>query len=184
MKKMSEYIVSYMDKKRNYSIEEITVISYGIELFLNSVIKIIVYMLIGILIGRMKEVLFSFLIWCSVRKQSGGRHAQNDSICFLISGFSIFFPVIISSYIKIIKLQIIINILVINVMYLIYAPYDEYYMGKRREAFKAKCKTILLINIIFILGIYLKRNYLYITIVILYEQGILILHKIKNILEI
>ena len=28
MKKMSEYIVSYMDKKRNYSIEEITVISY------------------------------------------------------------------------------------------------------------------------------------------------------------
>ena len=69
-------------------------------------------------------------------------------------------------------------------MYLIYAPYDEYYMGKRREAFKAKCKTILLINIVFILGIYLKRNYLYITIVILYEQGILILHKIKNILEI
>lgn len=48
MKKMSEYIVSYMDKKRNYSIEEITVISYGIELFLNSVIKIIVYMLIVI----------------------------------------------------------------------------------------------------------------------------------------
>lgn len=91
MKKMSEYIVSYMDKKRNYSIEEITVISYGIELFLNSVIKIIVYMLIGILIGRMKEVLFSLLVWCSVRKQSGGRHAKNDSICFLISGFSIFF---------------------------------------------------------------------------------------------
>ena len=48
MKKISEQIISYMNKKRNYSKEEMIVISYGMELFFSSIIKLLVYMFIGI----------------------------------------------------------------------------------------------------------------------------------------
>ena len=177
MGKLSEYVVSLMDRKRDYSKEEMTVIGYGMELLFNSMIKIIIYMVVGVIIGKKEDVLFSLLIWCSIRKQSGGWHAKSDAMCFAVSGIAIFLPVVVSPYIKVKNEWIIIGVIALNIIYLVYAPYDEYYVGRRKEKNKVKGKTLLLINIVWILGSQLKEIYLYIAMFVLYEQGILLLHK-------
>ena len=69
-------------------------------MFLNSAIKTILYIIGAIIIGRVKETLFALVIWCIIRKQSGGRHAKKDFVCFVISGSAIFFPVMVSSALK------------------------------------------------------------------------------------
>lgn len=69
-------------------------------MFLNSAIKTILYIIGAIIIGRVKETLFALVIWCIIRKQSGGRHAKKDFVCFVISGSAIFFLVMVSSALK------------------------------------------------------------------------------------
>lgn len=177
MKKISEQIISYMNKKRNYSKEEMIVISYGMELFFSSIIKLLVYMFIGIAIGKGKEVLFATLVCCIIRKQSGGRHAKSEGMCFVISGIIVLFPVILAKYVIMERNFQIFSMLAINFIYAVYAPYDEYYIGRKKEAIKAKCKTLLWINVLFAIVWYLRGSYLEIGIIILYEQGVFILHK-------
>ena len=60
MKNISKCIIENMDKKRKYSLEEKIVIEYGIELFLDSAVKAILYIGVGIIIGRIKE---TFCAW-------------------------------------------------------------------------------------------------------------------------
>ena len=98
-------------------------------MFLNSAIKTILYIIGAIIIGRVKETLFALVIWCIIRKQSGGRHAKKDFVCFVISGSAIFFPVMVSSALKLTLKMIVISVIVINLIYMLYAPYDEYFYG-------------------------------------------------------
>lgn len=90
-------------------------------MFLNSAIKTILYIIGAIIIGRVKETLFALVIWCIIRKQSGGRHAKKDFVCFVISGSAIFFPVMVSSALKLTLKMIVISVIVINLIYMLYA---------------------------------------------------------------
>ena len=99
-------------------------------MFLNSAIKTILYIIGAIIIGRVKETLFALVIWCIIRKQSGGRHAKKDFVCFVISGSAIFFPVMVSSALKLTLKMIVISVIVINLIYMLYAPYDEYFYAE------------------------------------------------------
>ena len=65
------------------------VLQYGTELLLDSVIKIILYLVLGGILGKTKETLFALLTWCVIRKQTGGRHVKNNFVCFVISGGNI-----------------------------------------------------------------------------------------------
>lgn len=56
------------------------VLQYGTELLLDSVIKIILYLVLGGILGKTKETLFALLTWCVIRKQTGGRHVKNNFI--------------------------------------------------------------------------------------------------------
>lgn len=127
MKNISKCIIENMDKKRKYSLEEKIVIEYGIELFLDSAVKAILYIGVGIIIGRIKETFCALIVWCMIRKQSGGRHAKNNFICFMISGSAIFFPIILSAFWKITTEISAISMIIVNYVYILYAPYDEYF---------------------------------------------------------
>ena len=149
------------------------------ELFLNSAIKTILYIIGAIIIGRVKETLFALVIWCIIRKQSGGRHAKSDLVCFIISGSAIFSPVMISSSLKITLKMMVISVIVINLIYMLYAPYDEYFNAGERKIEKkiAKYKSIVCLNLFLITGRLGGAKYLNIAIIILLEQGGLIIHK-------
>ena len=71
-KLLSEQMVTVMDKYNNYEETEKIVISYGMELFLNSVLKTSIYLLIGMVAGKGVEVILAMTIFGGVRKISGG----------------------------------------------------------------------------------------------------------------
>ena len=106
------------------------VLQYGTELLLDSVIKIILYLVLGGILGKTKETLFALLTWCVIRKQTGGRHVKNNFICFVISGSVIFSSVMIGSVLNITLKMLAISVIILNLIYMAYAPYDEYFNEK------------------------------------------------------
>lgn len=186
MEKLSKYIIDGMNQKRKYTPEEKKIIQYGIELFLSSAVKIVLYISLGIIIGKAKESFFALVVWCVVRKQSGGRHAKSESICFVISGSAILGAAIISSFVHFNTQLLIVNVIMINLIYAIYAPYDEYFDIKGHEVEKrvAKYKSILILNLFLIIGLGINEKYLNIVIITLLEQGVLIIHGNNYVSEV
>ena len=55
-KKISKCIIAYADKRRKYTVEEKMVLQYGTELLLDSVIKIILYLVLGGILGKQRKL--------------------------------------------------------------------------------------------------------------------------------
>ena len=85
-KALAEQIVAVMDRYNNYEELEKIVICYGMELFLNSILKISIYFVIGFSIGKGVETILSIIIFGSLRKVSGGRPAKTDVGCCIVTG--------------------------------------------------------------------------------------------------
>ncbi len=64
--------------------EENKVIQYGMELFLDNIIKIIIILFIGVVLGKGFESVVILFTFCSLRLQAGGIHAKTNLGC----GFS------------------------------------------------------------------------------------------------
>lgn len=84
-----------MDKENNYDETEKVVISYGMELLLNSVLKTVIHLLNGIVVGKGLEVTCAVVIFACIRKISGGRHATTNIGCFVMTGGIVFWPLIV-----------------------------------------------------------------------------------------
>lgn len=155
------------------------VLQYGTELLLDSVIKIILYLVLGGILGKTKETLFALLTWCVIRKQTGERHVKNNFICFVISGSVIFSSVMIGSVLNITLKMLAISVIILNLIYMAYAPYDEYFNEKERthERQVTKCKSIICLNMFLVLGFFFGKKYLNSAIITLLGQGILIVHR-------
>lgn len=65
--------------------EENKVIQYGMELLLDNIIKFIVILLIGIVLGRGLDTFLVLSVFCGLRLQAGGIHAKTGLGC----GFSL-----------------------------------------------------------------------------------------------
>ncbi len=56
-----------MSRIQNYSEEKKAVVTYGIELILNSLLKAVIYILIGTLLGKTLEVVTAIAVFAAVR---------------------------------------------------------------------------------------------------------------------
>lgn len=65
--------------------EENKVIQYGVELLLDNIIKLIVIVFIGIVLGKGFETVVVLSAFCALRLQAGGIHAKTGLGC----GFSV-----------------------------------------------------------------------------------------------
>lgn len=142
-------LINILDYEKAYSQEKKELIGYGIELILDSAIKFLVYLMIGIVIDKFYEVLFAVFVFGSIRKYVGGIHAKTGTGCFILTGIaiamSISAPQIMGDNIKIRVLLF----LIINTLYLVFAPYDEYFdQLDQKEYCIVKCKIMILINIL------------------------------------
>lgn len=88
----------------------------------------------------------------------------------------------VSSALKLTLKMIVISVIVINLIYMLYAPYDEYFYAEERKNEKkiAKYKSIVCSNFALIIGYLCETKYLNIAIIILLEQGGLIIHREKG----
>ena len=126
-KALAEQIVAVMDRYNNYEELEKIVICYGMELFLNSILKISIYFVIGFSIGKGVETILSIIIFGSLRKVSGGRHAKTDVGCFIMTGSIIFLAVMSPDVVNVsIKVYALI-ILFMNGIFICLSPCDEYF---------------------------------------------------------
>ena len=173
-KRLSEQIVTVMDTYNNYGEIERIVISYGMELLLNSVLKTVIYLLVGLAIGKVMEVALAMAIFGSVRKLSGGRHAATDVGCFLMTGGIIFLSVISPCIVNISGQGYVLIIFVVNWIFIYWAPYDEYFEKAKNydERVRIKLQSIFMINIIFLIGIFVNNYWQTIIYMTLVGQGI------------
>jgi accessory gene regulator B len=79
--KISVGFCDWLNKMNPKSPEENKVIQYGMELFLDNVIKLIVILLIGIILGKGFETLVVLSSFCGLRLQAGGIHAKTGWGC-------------------------------------------------------------------------------------------------------
>ncbi len=173
-KLLSEQMVTVMDKYNNYEETEKIVISYGMELFLNSVLKTSIYLLIGMVAGKGVEVILAMTIFGGVRKISGGRHVETDVGCFIMTGSIIFLVAICPDIINISVKGYALIIFLVNCTFICLAPSDEYFEKpeNHKEKMKEKLKCILVINIIFLFGMNVGNYWRTIMFIALAAQGI------------
>lgn len=171
---LSERIVTAMGKYKNYGETERIVIGYGMELFLNTVLKTVIYLLVGFAIGKGMEVILAVAIFGSVRKLSGGKHATTDVGCFIMTGGIIFLSAV-SPYIVNIPVQgYALIFLIVNCFFICWAPCDEYFEKSENcdERVRTKLQSILVINIIFLIGVLVNNYWRTIIFMALVGQGI------------
>lgn len=81
--KISAYICNWMDTIYHRDAEENQVIQYGLELFLDNILKLLLILIIGIMIGKGLETLIILFSFCGLRLQAGGKHAKTGIGCGL-----------------------------------------------------------------------------------------------------
>ncbi len=163
-----------MGRNKTYSDDERIIITYGIELLLNSLLKACIYIVVGLLFHRCWEVLISMIILGIVRKFSGGVHAKTDSGCFVLTG-SIIMLAAFAPFVYIVPIKgYLILMIILNIFYFLKAPLDTYYdcVERCREKSKAKWMTLVIINIIFVMGFILDAYWRTIMLVTIIGQGI------------
>lgn len=164
---LSNLIVSGLNPDKRYTENEQQVFTYGIELILNSLLKITVYLIIGFLLGTGKEVITTLFIFGILRKLSGGSHARTNLGCFLITGSILALSVGIPYILCVSKQVYPLIAAMIWTIYVLFAPRDQYNEGKEKAANMQKAKSVIILSMLFLIG-YFQESYwqsllLYIT---------------------
>lgn len=80
---LSDYIVLKMNKINSQTDRENMVISYGLELLLDFIFKMLVILFAGWCLGKLWESVVVFIVFGSIRSQAGGIHAKSGWGCTL-----------------------------------------------------------------------------------------------------
>ena len=65
--------------------DKFNILVYGIEVFLNEAIKVVVIVCLGILMDKLRLIIFSMIFLLILRRYVGGNHFSNNKICLLYS---------------------------------------------------------------------------------------------------
>ena len=82
MTRICRELANWLERNCDMSKEEYAVALYGLQVMLNSTIKIAGIFLIGVVCGIWQEVLFTMLVFCSMRYWAGGWHSSTHIGCF------------------------------------------------------------------------------------------------------
>lgn len=175
-------MVSNMNRNRKYTDKERQVFMYGTELILNSLLKILIYLLVGIAAGKGIEVTVAVCIFGVVRKCSGGIHAKTNLGCFLITGSILASSIYMSGILQIQGKVYVLSSVAVWIIYACLAPCDEYYRekGRKAQAREQKIKTLILVSMILVSGYYLKYPWKMLILCILALQGITLIEVTKD----
>ena len=99
-KKIAERILEFLEKQKVIEASEVDLYLYGINQVLLFGLNILTSMLIGLLMDMLMEsIVFSFA-YIPLRRFSGGYHAANAKVCYLMSTMMIFIVLIIIKHLE------------------------------------------------------------------------------------
>lgn len=179
---LSSLIVSYMNQNREYTDNERQIFTYGIELLLNSLLKMMIYMAAGGIIRNGKEVIAALFVFGILRKLSGGRHAKTSLGCFMITGIILALGIGVPYIFCFSNSEYIFVAIVTWIIYLCFAPCDEYYQAVERksERKRQKTKSLILSGGILTAGYFMDCYWRMLTLCITFLQGITTVELKKN----
>lgn len=180
MHELAARTTNFLGRNKCYTEEEATVITYGTELFFNSVLKAIIYLTVGLISGKFLEVVVAIGVFGGLRVLAGGIHAKTDSGCFVMTGLIILFAVVSPMLISFTTVSYIAVIVTINFLYIGFTPRDEYYESHKDVKTKQKIKVVILVNIILLLSCGLNNYWKTIVTVTILEEGLTLLLGGKN----
>lgn len=88
--KISESVTTKLMKSNIIKDEDFELYQFGIESFLMKAIHLISYLLIGVIFGRILELVVFLIALIPLRECSGGYHARTPLRCYIISCSTIF----------------------------------------------------------------------------------------------
>lgn len=176
---ISQAVTSKMHQKRLYTETEYEVISYGLELALNTALKMISYLLLGKVTGCGKKVIAAIIVFAILRYFSGGWHAKTDTGCFICTGAIIYIAVIFSGFIVISEWIYLGLSLFAVFIYYRFSPQDEYYdrPEKNKEKQMRKLQCILLTSCFLVAGWKIGSWWKVLIFIVIWEQGFTLVYQ-------
>lgn len=152
---LNNYMSVIIKNNPDFSDEQLEKMKYGIEGIYLTVTKLLIIVVLGILLGIIKEVLILLLFYNILRFFGFGYHAKNSKECLMFSVlfFSIL-PFLIVRNIIVFKYKFVIAIICI-VNFLLFAPSDT----KKRPMFNKKKKLIRKILLLIITLVYFALTF-------------------------
>ena len=177
--------VSFVDKMneyRGYTESERIVITYGLELFLNNNLKLMIYLIIGSVCNIFTETVIAVLVMAVLRILTGGYHSQSDFGCLILTGSMIFIPIILSKYVFISHMHFIVFSLGITVIYILYAPCGGKYSNVKGLAL-LWIKTVVTLILFwgYLGGIFINRRWGIIVMLVSLMQGLSLIKMKRRI---
>lgn len=171
-KKFLDSSVKLITAEKEYTDEQIEIITYGLETVYLTVTKLVVIFSLAYMLGIFKEVILLTITYNIIRSQSFGIHASKSIYC-LISSIILFIGGAIFCKYAIVPFELSIVIaLICNFCLLLYAPADTY---KRPLINKKKRKRWKLLS--FTLGI------IYTILIILLKDYFIVNYLLLGMLE-
>lgn len=135
-------------------------IRYGLELFLDSIGKLTIYIIVAKLLGCFPEMVLLIFIFGGLRLLAGGMHMNTSLGCFMVSGIVFVGGARISMYMENNMIIFIVVMCLSLMLVYIYAPSGTINNPINPETYKAlKHKSLLFIGTAIFVGIYLKGVY-------------------------
>ena len=79
---LSKKITAWCKDNCQLSDEQVHVVEYGIEVMLNTSLKVLGILMIGAILGCFKEVVIAMFVFGSIRNFAGGYHSSTHFGCF------------------------------------------------------------------------------------------------------
>ena len=136
----------------------------------------------GGIIGNGKEVIAALFVFGILRKLSGGRHAKTSLGCFMITGIILALGIGVPYIVCFSNSEYIFVAIVTWIIYLCFAPCDEYYqaMERKSERKRQKTKSLILSGGILTAGYFMDCYWRMLTLCITFLQGITTVELKKN----
>jgi len=83
MKGLSGNIAKWCIKNSDLKNEQLGIIQFGIEVFMDSFFKIAGLIILGALFGFLGKVIIVLIVFCTIRYFAGGMHCESHIGCFL-----------------------------------------------------------------------------------------------------
>jgi len=142
--------INLITKNKQYTHEEIEIISYGLEGLYLTLTKMIIIITLSLILGILKETINLLLCYNIIRSQSFGLHASKSIYCLISSIIFFIGGAFLCKYISLPNWLIISTSLLCNIFLILYAPADTHKRPlineKKRKRFK---KLSIILGIIY-----------------------------------
>ncbi|MBQ9610598.1 MAG: accessory gene regulator B family protein [Lachnospiraceae bacterium] len=147
IEKLADKMIEFQVSKGTIHSEDANIYRYGYILLFEIIINIFISFLMGILLGKIQEVIFFLLLFITLRSFCGGYHAKRIWECIVLSNAVMACAIVINIYFGKYVLPVLLYVTIVIVLSVIIcsmAPVDNKNkrLNEKERIFYKKCSII------------------------------------------